>query len=83
MAQIAFGSPEPQAVLKQDRVLRAEAAKEARIKKARREGDETKWEVTIESYRTDFVLACSEEEAWHKAESLVSFDEEVTTVEAA
>ncbi len=81
MAGVVFGSVEAQTILKQDRVLRAEVAKEARIKKARLEGDEIGWEVTIESCRTEFVTAYSEEEAWDLAAGLLEFDEDIVRLE--
>lgn len=88
MAQVVFGSPEAQVILKKDRVLRAEAAKEARVEKAKREGKILKYEVFIEEdpppERSVFVEAYSEEEAQTIAEKKhVGYNEVVSGVELA
>lgn len=87
MTQIVFGSPEAQVILKKDRVLRAEAAKEARIEKAKREGKTLKYEIFIEEdpppERSIFIEAYSEEEAQAIAEKGLGYNEIVTSVELA
>ena len=81
MARVVFGSSEAQAILRKDRLLYAEAAREAAIEKARLEGEEIEWEVSIELQRTEIVRAYSEEEAWNIAAVLLWSDEEITGVE--
>ena len=86
MAQIVFGSPEAQVILKKDRVVRAEAAKEARIEKAKREGKTLKYEVFIEEdpppERSVIVEAYSEEEARAIAEKEhIGYNELVSGIE--
>jgi len=63
MAQIVFGSPEARAVLKRDRPLRVEAARQARIENAKVVMPLAQYEVWIEAERSVVVEAYSEEEA--------------------
>lgn len=63
MAQIAFGSVEAALVLKRDRPLRAQAAREARIEKAKVVCPLEQYEVCVEVHRSVSVEAYSEEEA--------------------
>lgn len=86
MTPIVFGSPEAQVVLKKDRVLRAEAAKEARIEEAKRIGQILKFEVFIEEdpppERSVIVEAYSEEEARAIAEKKhIGYNEIVSGIE--
>ncbi|GAH83920.1 unnamed protein product [marine sediment metagenome] len=84
MAQIVFGSPEALAILKKDRPLREEAAKEARIEEAKRTGKIGRFEVIIEKQRARSVII----EAWtdDEAEEIakrddVDYDESISGVE--
>jgi len=86
MTPIVFGSLEAQVILKKDRILRAEAVKEARIEKAKCEGRTLKYEVFIEEdpppERSVIVEAYSEEEARVIAEKEhVGYNETVSGVE--
>ena len=67
MAQIVFGSREAAAVLKKDRSLREQAAKEARIEEAKRTGKIGRFEVFIEEdpppERSVIIEAWTDEEA--------------------
>ncbi len=65
MAQIVLGSPEALAILKKDRPLREEAAKEARIEEAKRTGKIGRFEVFIEEERERSVMI----EAWTDEEA--------------
>lgn len=65
MAQIVFGSAEALEVLKKDRPLREQAAKEARIEEAKRTGKIGRFEVFIEEERERSVIV----EAWTDEEA--------------
>lgn len=87
MARVIFGSPEAATILKKDRPLRAAAAREAAIEKARREGKKGNFTVYIEPRaieRSVVVEAYSGEEAWDIAEEKhLNYDEIITGVEEA
>jgi len=84
MAPVVFGSPKASVILKEDRPLRAQAAREARIKKAKRKRKLLSFKVWIEPRATErFVVveAFSGEEAWDIAErDHVNHDEIVSYV---
>lgn len=84
MAQLVFGSAEASQILKKDRSLRAEAAKEARIEEAKRTGKIGRFEVFIEEQRERSVIieAWTDEEAQQIAQrDDVGFDENISGVE--